>query len=78
MKRSPFPLGFASQGYTEVILHGELKDVDNLKFVAFYLFDDGVGNERVVAAASLNWDPLVAKFADLLKNKRQIDVALIR
>ena len=50
----------------------------NLKFVAFYLFDDGSKKERVVAAASLNWDPLVAKFADLLKNKRRFDVDALR
>ena len=72
------PLGFAAQGYTEVVLHGELNNIDQIKFVAFYLFNDGLGNERVVAAASLNWDPLVAKFADLLKNKSLIDVQMIR
>ena len=55
-----------------------MSDVENIKFVAFYLFDDGNGKELVVAAASLNWDPLVAKFADLLKNKRRVDVDMIR
>jgi len=70
--------GFAAQGYTDVVLHGELSDVESIKFVAFYLFDDGNGKTRVVAAASLNWDPLVAKFADLLKNKRRVDVDMIR
>jgi len=70
--------GFASQGYTDVIIHGELNKVEELKFVAFYLFNNGVGKERVVAAASLNWDPLVAKLADLLKAKKNIDVEMLR
>ena len=70
--------GFVAEGYTEVIVHGELNKVDELRFVAFYLFSDGLGSERVVAAASLNWDPIVAKFADLLKEKKNIDVKALR
>ncbi|CAL1545244.1 unnamed protein product [Lymnaea stagnalis] len=45
-------------GYDEVILHG---DVDDNKFVAFY-----TKKEKVVAVASLGWDPIVSQAAELM------------
>ncbi|GFR86765.1 apoptosis-inducing factor 3-like protein [Elysia marginata] len=47
-----------SYGYDDLILHGNLEEN---KFVAFYTKCD-----RVTAAASLGWDPIVSQFAQLL------------
>lgn len=45
-------------GYDDMILHGDLEEN---KFVAFY-----TKAEKVMAAASLGWDPVVSQFAQLL------------
>ncbi|GAB6033524.1 Apoptosis-inducing factor 3 [Chamberlinius hualienensis] len=45
-------------GYDDIIIHGSLED---LKFIAYYT----KANE-VIAVASMNWDPSVSKFANLL------------
>ncbi|XP_038670127.1 apoptosis inducing factor mitochondria associated 4 isoform X1 [Scyliorhinus canicula] len=45
-------------GYEEVIIHGTINE---LKFVAFYIKED-----KVVAVASLNYDPVVAQVAEVL------------
>ncbi|KAK3798334.1 hypothetical protein RRG08_063349 [Elysia crispata] len=45
-------------GYDDMILHGNLSEN---KFVAFF-----TKSERVTAAASLGWDPVVSQFAQLL------------
>ncbi|RUS78071.1 hypothetical protein EGW08_014151, partial [Elysia chlorotica] len=47
-----------NHGYDDIILHG---DLDDNKFVAFFTKSD-----RVTAAASLGWDPVVSQFAQLL------------
>ncbi|XP_040901679.1 apoptosis inducing factor mitochondria associated 4 [Toxotes jaculatrix] len=49
-----------SEGYTEIIFKGK---VEERKFLAFYIKD-----EVVVAAASLMFDPAVARLAELMAN----------
>ncbi|BFZ18859.1 hypothetical protein BsWGS_21898 [Bradybaena similaris] len=45
-------------GYDDVILHGDLNEN---KFVAYY-----TKNDKVVAVASLGWDPIVSQAAELM------------
>lgn len=46
-------------GYNDIIVHG---DPEELKFVAYYTMD-----ERVIAVASLNFDPIVSQAAEYFK-----------
>uniref|UniRef100_A0A8C7GN43 Apoptosis inducing factor mitochondria associated 4 n=1 Tax=Oncorhynchus kisutch TaxID=8019 RepID=A0A8C7GN43_ONCKI len=48
------------EGYTEIIFKGK---VEERKFLAFYIKDD-----QVVAAASLMFDPAVARLAEMMSN----------
>ncbi|CAI5797548.1 apoptosis-inducing factor 3 isoform X2 [Podarcis lilfordi] len=52
------------EGFDDVIIQG---DLDELKFVAFY-----TKNEEVLAVASMNYDPLVSKVADVMGAGRAI------
>ncbi|XP_078404056.1 apoptosis-inducing factor 3-like [Cetorhinus maximus] len=51
-------------GYEEVIFQG---NIGELKFVAFYIKED-----KVVAVASLNYDPVVAQVAEVLASGKTI------
>ncbi|GCC23662.1 hypothetical protein chiPu_0002060 [Chiloscyllium punctatum] len=51
-------------GFEEVIIQG---NKDELKFVAFYIKED-----KVVAVASLNYDPVVAQVAEVLASGKTI------
>ncbi|XP_041052667.1 apoptosis inducing factor mitochondria associated 4 [Carcharodon carcharias] len=51
-------------GYEEVIFQG---DIGELKFAAFYIKED-----KVVAVASLNYDPVVAQVAEVLASGKTI------
>ncbi|XP_048468596.1 apoptosis inducing factor mitochondria associated 4 isoform X2 [Rhincodon typus] len=53
-----------SAGFEEVIIQG---NKDELKFVAFYIKED-----KVVAVASLNYDPVVAQVAEVLASGKTI------
>uniref|UniRef100_A0A8C7DGM9 AIF family member 3 n=1 Tax=Oncorhynchus kisutch TaxID=8019 RepID=A0A8C7DGM9_ONCKI len=60
-------------GFDDVIIQG---DVDELKFVAFY-----TRGEEVVAVASMNFDPIVSRVAEVLRSGKMIrkrDVDLCR
>ncbi|KAL7831864.1 hypothetical protein AOLI_G00294120 [Acnodon oligacanthus] len=52
------------EGYTDVVFKG---NVDERKFLAFYIKGD-----EVVAAASLNFDPAVAKVAEIMATGKKI------
>ncbi|KAH0625476.1 hypothetical protein JD844_015008 [Phrynosoma platyrhinos] len=52
------------EGFDDVIIRGDLEE---LKFVAFY-----TKNDEVVAVASMNYDPLVSKVADVMGAGRAI------
>ncbi|XP_063171705.1 apoptosis-inducing factor 3 [Candoia aspera] len=52
------------EGFDDVIIRG---DLDELKFVAFYTKSD-----EVLAVASMNYDPLVSKVADVMGSGRTI------
>ncbi|XP_061458537.1 apoptosis-inducing factor 3 isoform X3 [Rhineura floridana] len=52
------------EGFDDVIIQG---DLDELKFVAFY-----TKNDEVLAVASMNYDPLVSKVADVMAAGRAI------
>ncbi|KAH9524284.1 Apoptosis-inducing factor 3 [Bulinus truncatus] len=52
-------------GYDNIVLHG---DVDDNKFVAYY-----TKNDKVVAVASLGWDPIVSQAAELMSKGGTID-----
>ncbi|XP_048370311.1 apoptosis-inducing factor 3 isoform X4 [Sphaerodactylus townsendi] len=52
------------EGFDDVIIQG---DLDELKFVAFY-----TKNDEVVAVASMNYDPIVSKVADVMGAGRAI------
>uniref|UniRef100_H3DEP3 AIF family member 3 n=1 Tax=Tetraodon nigroviridis TaxID=99883 RepID=H3DEP3_TETNG len=59
-------------GFDDVIIQG---DLDELKFVAFY-----TRSEEVVAVASMNYDPIVSRVAEVLGSgktikKRDVDLA---
>lgn len=47
-------------GYDDIVVHGDL-DLDTPKFIAYYTKGD-----EVIAAASLNFDPYVARLADMM------------
>uniref|UniRef100_A0A8C8HF78 Rieske domain-containing protein n=1 Tax=Oncorhynchus tshawytscha TaxID=74940 RepID=A0A8C8HF78_ONCTS len=51
-------------GFDDVIIQG---DVDELKFVAFY-----TRGEEVVAVASMNYDPIVSRVAEVLRSGKMI------
>uniref|UniRef100_A0A7N4NWR4 Apoptosis inducing factor mitochondria associated 3 n=1 Tax=Sarcophilus harrisii TaxID=9305 RepID=A0A7N4NWR4_SARHA len=51
-------------GFDDVIIQG---DLDELKFVAFY-----TKNDEVIAVASMNYDPIVSKVAEVLASGRTI------
>uniref|UniRef100_A0A4W4F0C3 Rieske domain-containing protein n=1 Tax=Electrophorus electricus TaxID=8005 RepID=A0A4W4F0C3_ELEEL len=58
------------EGFDDVIIQG---DLDELKFVAFYT------NEEVIAVASMNYDPIVSRVAEVFGSgktikKRDVDV----
>ncbi|NXC21999.1 AIFM3 factor, partial [Corythaeola cristata] len=52
------------EGFDDVVIQG---DLDELKFVAFYTKSD-----EVVAVASMNYDPIVSKVAEVLAAGRTI------
>uniref|UniRef100_A0A8C0Z3D2 Apoptosis-inducing factor 3 n=1 Tax=Canis lupus familiaris TaxID=9615 RepID=A0A8C0Z3D2_CANLF len=52
------------EGFDDVIIQGDLED---LKFVAFYTKGD-----EVIAVASMNYDPIVSKVAEVLASGRAI------
>ncbi|XP_037735041.1 apoptosis-inducing factor 3 isoform X1 [Chelonia mydas] len=52
------------EGFDDVIFQG---DLDELKFVAFY-----TKNEEVIAVASMNYDPIVSKVAEVMASGRAI------
>uniref|UniRef100_A0A8D0HKK0 Apoptosis-inducing factor 3 n=1 Tax=Sphenodon punctatus TaxID=8508 RepID=A0A8D0HKK0_SPHPU len=52
------------EGFDDVVIQG---DLDELKFVAFY-----TKNDEVVAVASMNYDPIVSKVAEVLAAGRSI------
>ncbi|XP_041756367.2 apoptosis-inducing factor 3-like isoform X2 [Coregonus clupeaformis] len=52
------------EGFDDVIIQG---DVDELKFVAFY-----TRSEEVVAVASINYDPIVSRVAEVLGSGKTI------
>ncbi|XP_063306001.1 apoptosis-inducing factor 3-like isoform X1 [Pelobates fuscus] len=51
------------EGYTEIIMKGNLQD---LKFLAFYIKDD-----FVVAVSSMNFDPVVSQIAEIMLSGRR-------
>ncbi|TNN49355.1 Apoptosis-inducing factor 3 [Liparis tanakae] len=51
-------------GFDDVIIQG---DLDELRFVAFY-----TRNEEVVAVASMNYDPIVSRVAEVLASGKTI------
>ncbi|XP_050174343.1 apoptosis-inducing factor 3 isoform X2 [Myiozetetes cayanensis] len=53
-----------AEGFDDVVIQG---DLDELKFVAFYTKSD-----EVVAVASMNYDPIVSKVAEVLAAGRTI------
>ncbi|XP_039363944.1 apoptosis-inducing factor 3-like isoform X4 [Mauremys reevesii] len=55
------------KGYTETVVKGNL---EQLKFLVFYIKDD-----YVIAAASLNFDPMVSLVAEVMYSGRQISKA---
>ncbi|XP_067422091.1 apoptosis-inducing factor 3-like isoform X2 [Emydura macquarii macquarii] len=55
------------KGYTETVVKGNL---EQLKFLVFYIKDD-----YVIAAASLNFDPMVSWVAEAMYSGRQISKA---
>uniref|UniRef100_A0A8C8RFN2 Rieske domain-containing protein n=1 Tax=Pelusios castaneus TaxID=367368 RepID=A0A8C8RFN2_9SAUR len=55
------------KGYTDTVVKGNL---EQLKFLVFYIKDD-----RVIAAASLNFDPMVSVVAEAMYSGRQISKA---
>uniref|UniRef100_A0A0B7BB79 FAD/NAD(P)-binding domain-containing protein n=1 Tax=Arion vulgaris TaxID=1028688 RepID=A0A0B7BB79_9EUPU len=57
-------------GYDDIVLHGDLNDN---KFVAYY-----TKNDKVVAVASLGWDPIVSQAAELMSNGGSISKDEIR
>ncbi|XP_064612325.1 apoptosis-inducing factor 3-like [Liolophura sinensis] len=57
-------------GYDDIIIHG---NPDELKFVAYY-----TKGEKVVAAASLNFDPIVSEVAEALNTGREIKKEEVR
>ncbi|XP_036614577.1 apoptosis-inducing factor 3 isoform X1 [Trichosurus vulpecula] len=52
------------EGFDDVVIQG---DLDELKFVAFY-----TKNDEVIAVASMNYDPIVSKVAEVLASGRTI------
>ncbi|XP_069070540.1 apoptosis-inducing factor 3 isoform X2 [Pleurodeles waltl] len=52
------------EGFDDVIIQG---DIDELKFVAFY-----TRNEEVIAVASMNYDPIVSKVAEVMASGKPI------
>ncbi|XP_073169051.1 apoptosis-inducing factor 3 isoform X3 [Lepidochelys kempii] len=52
------------EGFDDVVFQG---DLDELKFVAFY-----TKNEEVIAVASMNYDPIVSKVAEVMASGRVI------
>ncbi|XP_039627083.1 apoptosis-inducing factor 3 isoform X2 [Polypterus senegalus] len=52
------------EGFDDVIIQG---DLDELKFVAFYTKSD-----EVIAVASMNYDPIVSKVAEVFRSGRAI------
>lgn len=59
-----------NEGYDDVIIVG---DLDELKFIAYYIKD-----EVVVAVASMNSDPVVSQFAELLASGRELSKSEIQ
>ncbi|XP_010832501.1 PREDICTED: apoptosis-inducing factor 1, mitochondrial [Bison bison bison] len=57
------PAGYG-EGFDDVIIQG---DLDELKFVAFYTKGD-----EVISVASMNYDPIVSKVAEVLASGRTI------
>ncbi|KAE8635444.1 hypothetical protein XENTR_v10002618 [Xenopus tropicalis] len=51
-------------GFDDVIIQG---DIDELKFVAFY-----TRNDEVIAVASMNYDPIVSKVAEIMSSGKTI------
>uniref|UniRef100_A0AAJ7SM66 Apoptosis-inducing factor 3 n=1 Tax=Petromyzon marinus TaxID=7757 RepID=A0AAJ7SM66_PETMA len=47
-------------GFEDVLIQG---DLDELRFIAYY-----IKNEDVVAVASMNWDPVVSHFAEVMNS----------
>ncbi|KAM5226501.1 apoptosis-inducing factor 3 isoform 4-T6 [Hipposideros larvatus] len=63
------------EGFDDVIIQGDLEE---LKFVAFYTKGD-----EVIAVASMNYDPIVSKVAEVLASgrairKREVELFLLR
>ncbi|KAM4706696.1 apoptosis-inducing factor 3 [Discoglossus pictus] len=52
------------EGFDDVIIQG---DIDELKFVAFY-----TRNDEVIAVASMNYDPIVSKVAEVMASGKTI------
>ncbi|XP_078523164.1 apoptosis-inducing factor 3 isoform X2 [Lissotriton helveticus] len=52
------------EGFDDVIIQG---DIDELTFVAFY-----TRNEEVIAVASMNYDPIVSKVAEVMASGKPI------
>ncbi|XP_053329599.1 apoptosis-inducing factor 3 isoform X2 [Spea bombifrons] len=52
------------EGFDDVIIQG---DIEELKFVAFY-----TRNEEVIAVASINYDPIVSKVAEVMASGKTI------
>ncbi|XP_043910294.1 apoptosis-inducing factor 3-like isoform X2 [Protopterus annectens] len=55
------------EGFTEIIMKGNPKE---MKFLAFYIRE-----ENVVAVSSMNFDPAVARIAEILASGKQISKA---
>uniref|UniRef100_A0A8C6RDY7 Apoptosis-inducing factor 3 n=1 Tax=Nannospalax galili TaxID=1026970 RepID=A0A8C6RDY7_NANGA len=63
------------EGFDDVIIQGDLEE---LKFVAFYTKGD-----EVIAVASMNYDPIVSKVAEVLASgrairKREVELFILR
>ncbi|KAM3937133.1 apoptosis-inducing factor 3 isoform 4-T4 [Leptodactylus fuscus] len=52
------------EGFDDVIIQG---DIEELKFVAFY-----TRNDEVIAVASMNYDPIVSKVAEVMASGKSI------
>ncbi|XP_041457152.1 apoptosis-inducing factor 3-like isoform X2 [Lytechinus variegatus] len=59
-----------NEGFDDVVVTG---DLDELRFVAYYIKDD-----IVVAMASMNSDPIVSQFAEVLASGRELNKSEIQ
>ncbi|XP_054768913.1 apoptosis-inducing factor 3-like [Lytechinus pictus] len=59
-----------NEGFDDVVVTG---DLDELKFVAYYIKDN-----IVVAMASMNSDPIVSQFAELLASGSELNKSEIQ